>query len=82
MDLTMVDLGALADPARCADAEPSALEMARFFVELPAQFERALSREQRAARALFIRVVAAHWPADGTRPREISALLQRYAEQP
>ena len=55
MDLTMVDLGLLADPFRCSEAEPAALEVARFFAELPAHFDLALPEEQLVARTEFIR---------------------------
>ena len=80
MDLTMVDLGLLADPVRCSEAEPAALETARFFAELPAHFDRHLSIEQSVARIVFIRAVAAHWPAGPTRPREVILLLERYGD--
>jgi hypothetical protein len=80
MDLTMVDLGLLADPGRCAEVETAALETARVFAKLPALLERRLSSDELAARAEFIRLVAAHWPADPNRPDEITALVQRYGE--
>ena len=80
MDLTMVDLGVLADPLHSAEAEPAALRIARFFAELPEHFDRGLPADQIFARGEFIRAVAAHWPAGPTRPQEISALLERYGD--
>ena len=80
MDLTMVDLGLLADPLHCAEAEPAALETARFFAELPEHFGRHLPVEQVVARNEFIRAVAAHWPPGLTRPHEVSRLLERYGD--
>ena len=80
MDLTRVDLGLLADPVRCVEAEPAALETARFFAELPAHFDKGLPEEQILARTVFIRVVVAHWPAGPARPPEINHLVARYGE--
>ena len=80
MDLTMVDLGLLANPIRCVEAEPAALDTARFFAELPAHLDKGLHADQIFARRLFIRAVAAHWPAGPARPREINLLVGRYGE--
>jgi hypothetical protein len=80
MDLTMVDLGLLADPVRCGEAEPAALETARFFAELPVYFDNGLPAEQVFARSEFIRAVVAHWPAGPARPHEINRLVARYGE--
>ena len=80
MDLTMYDLGLLADPLRCSEVEPAALEAARFFVELPELFDRQLSIEEQVARTEFARALAAHWPAGPTRPHEVTLLLERYAD--
>ena len=80
MDLTMYDLGLLADPLRRSEVEPAALEAARFFVELPAMFDRQLSVEELVARTEFTRAVAAHWPAGPTRPHEVTLLVERYGE--
>ncbi len=76
----MVDLGLLADPLHCVEAEPAALDIARFFAELPARFDKGLPAEQVLARMEFIRAVTAHWPAGPARPREINLLAQRYGE--
>ena len=80
MDLIMVDLGLLADPVRCIEAEPAALETARFFAELPARFDKGLPADQIVARREFVRAVAAHWPPGPARPREIDLVIQRYGE--
>ena len=80
MDLTMVDLGLLADPLRCLEAEPAALEIARFFAELPATFDGGLPAEQVLARTTFIRAVVTHWPDGPTRPLEVTRLVERYGE--
>ena len=68
MDLTLVDLGLLADPIRCIEAEPAALDAARFFAELPAHFDKGLPPEQIFARTEFIRAVVSHWPTGPARP--------------
>ena len=80
MDLTMVDLGMLADPVHCVEAEPAALKIARLFAELPAHFDHGLPTEQVVARAEFIRAVAAHWPAVSARPLDITLLIERYGD--
>ena len=80
MDLTMVDLALLADPVHCMEAEPAALDIARFFAELPAHLDTWLPADQIFARTLFIRAVAAHWAAGPARPREINLLVERYGE--
>jgi hypothetical protein len=80
MDLTMVDLGLLADPLRCSEMEPAAIKTARFFLDLPAQLDRHRPAEQILARAEFIRAVAEHWPAGPTRPPEVTLLLERFGD--
>ena len=80
MDLTMIDLDLLMDPARCAEVEPAALQGARFFSDLSQHLDHLLPAEQLFARREFVRLAAAHWPAGPKRPEEITALIERFGE--